>query len=91
MTGQLYALQRDLDMIAAQVNNLTKVLSDMDLILKRTEDAELEQKFQAAQMRRIEDRLDKVEQRLDKVEQRLDRIEKLLLLVCQKLGINPTI
>ncbi|GEM_PF-4423765 len=57
MAKELYALQRDLDMVALQVNELTKALSNLDEILHRVINMELEQKFQAAQMRRMEDEI----------------------------------
>ena len=96
MAEQLYALQRDLNMITEDVNQLKKSYGLLDYIAKVVHDSELEQLAQAAQMRRIEVRIDKtearldrVEARLDKMEVRLDKIERLLLLICNKLDINP--
>lgn len=114
MADQIFALQRDVDMIATQVNHLTQALSDLDLVLKRTDDLCLEQKFQSVQMNRMDDTLrtelpainkrlyliekqlevthddiKRLKSRVKLMETRLNRMEKLLLLICQKLDINP--
>ena len=78
-------------MVTLDVKELKKVYTPIDHIAKRFDDLWHEQKIQAGQMREIEKRLNKLEQRLDKIEARLDNMEKLLLLICKKLEINPTV
>lgn len=100
--NNLYALQRDLNMVVQDVEWLKKPYNLLDYIAKVVHDCELEQLAQAAQMRRmenrfkeIEDRLNKVEARLDRVEARLDKIENRLAnientldLIVRRLGIQ---
>lgn len=77
MADQLYALQRDLDMIIEEVQNLKRTYNAVDKIAKQFDDLWQEQLAQGAQMRRIEERL--------------DSIDKILGLICNKLGVNPTL
>lgn len=74
MAEQLYALQRDLDMITDDVQNLKRSYNTVDRIGKRFDDLWLEQLAQSAGMRRLEERLDKV--------------EKILRKICSKLKIK---
>lgn len=76
MAEQLFALKRDLDMVIEDVKFLKKSYDLLDYIAKVVHDSELEQLAQAAQMRRIE--------------KRLDVIEKTLQLIVKHLGIQPT-
>jgi hypothetical protein len=77
----LFALQRDLDMTNEDVQTLKKSYGLLDYIAKVAYDCQLEQLAQAAQMRRMEARLNVIETRLDK-------IEKTLLLIVKHLGIK---
>lgn len=96
MAPQLYAFKEDLDMVIQDVQNLKKGYGSLNYFAKIAHDLELEQKCQAGQMKRMEKELRSIRQkfeelaeRIDRMETRLDRIEKLLLLICQKLEINP--
>ena len=99
MAEPLYALQRDLDMITDKVYNMERSYNLLDYIAKVVHDCELEQLAQAAQMRRIDQRLAAIEgklddlgdfkQRMEAVEKRLSVIEIHLRLITKHLGIQP--
>lgn len=103
MAEVLYALKRDLDMVTDDVQNLKRSYNLLDYIAKVVRDCQLEQMAQAAQMRRIEERMGRIEERMGRIEERMDRIEermekieKTLLLIVRHLeridnhlGIEP--
>ena len=62
-------------MVTDDVQNLKRTYGLVDYIAKVVSDCQLEQMAQAAQMRRIEGRL--------------DTVEKYLLAIIDHLGINP--
>lgn len=64
MPKELYALQRDLDMIAVQVNNLTNALTTLDWIAQKVKKLEEELTCQGEQMRRMEERMRAIESQL---------------------------
>ena len=88
MEEPLYAFKRDLDMVTEDVLWLKKSYGLLDYIAKVVRNCELEQLAQAAQMRRIDDRLDGIEERMGKIEERLDKIEHTLALITKHLGIR---
>ncbi len=78
MAGQIYALQRDVDMLTQDMQELKRSYNTVDFIAHTVKNLWDEQVCQAAQMRRMEDRLAKVEDRLVKVEECLAKIIKHL-------------
>ncbi len=54
---QLYALQRDLDMLIDDVKNLKKGYGSLDYIVKMVRDFDVEQLAIGAQLKRVEDQL----------------------------------
>lgn len=85
MADQLYALQMDLDMVVQDVQELKRSYNLLDYIAKVVRNCEIEQVAQAAQMRRIEERLDAMEKNM-KLEFR--KIHSTLALITKHLGIN---
>lgn len=61
-------------MVHDDVETLKHSYTLLDYIAKVVRDCQIEQLAQAAQMRRIEGRIDKLEQRMDKIESKLDLI-----------------
>ncbi len=87
MAGQLYALQRDLDMITEKVQFLYTSFTTLDWMAQKMKKMEEELTCQGEQMRRIEVRLDNVEsqmkigfesseKRFASLEQRFDIFER---------------
>lgn len=78
MAERLYALQRDVDMIAIQVQTISKSLSDLDFLVHTIKKLEVEVMCIGAQMRRVEERLLKLEERVSILGIRMDKFEKRL-------------
>ena len=76
MAEQLYALQRDVDMIAAQVQNLTVALNKLDWIAQSLKRMEEELTCQGEQMSRMEKRFDEADKKF-----------LLLYKICKHLNI----
>lgn len=75
MAGQLYALQSDVDMIAIQVNDLTKALNTLDLILDKLTKIEVEQMCIGAQLGRLEERVARLEEKVEKLERDMEKVK----------------
>jgi hypothetical protein len=97
MADQIFALQRDLDMVTEDVLNLKRSFGLLDYMAKVANDCQLEQLAQGAQMRRIEAKLDgydarfiSVESRLNSLEAGFEKMEKTLQLIVKHLGIKQT-
>jgi len=84
MPEPLYALKEDLDMVTHDVTELKRAYISVDFIAGKFKDLHDEHIFQAQQVGRLENDV-------RYIKRRTDRIEKLLVLICQKLEINPAV
>ncbi|MEK9132210.1 MAG: hypothetical protein AAB606_00670 [Patescibacteria group bacterium] len=102
MAGQLFALKRDVDELSQDMKELKRSYNTVDFIAHTVKNLWDEQQCQAAQMRRIEGRLDvleaevkkingrldSLEVRMDRLEAKMDRLEELVIKIVKHLGIQ---
>lgn len=84
MREPIYALQRDVDMIAMQVQNLTRALTTLDWMAQKMKKLDEEQTCQGEQMRRMEEDVRVLKQGMEK-------IMHILGLVVKHLGIDEAL
>lgn len=95
MAEQLFALKRDVNELMEDMQQIKRSYNTVDFIAHTVKNLWDEQQCQAAQMRRIEERLDKVEEgmrilreRMDRIEERLNALEVNMEKIVKHLGIQ---
>lgn len=80
MSKALFALKDDVDMLTIQVQQLASRNTTIDWMAQKMKKFDEELTCQGEQMRRMEDDIKGIKS-----------IKKILVLICQKLNINPTL